>query len=156
MGERQSVECGCGRTFTTTVRGRGTHCPQCGKRVYVRADGTVRPSGAVAPAGRASAAKRAKPSGAPMVVRQYVSLDEILADDAPKLDIEARSMWEMSQPEGEYPGLSVQDIADQYGVSASTVRKRIAAEQQRAAAEAAAQSGPVRPSSGNPRVRRGA
>lgn len=45
--ERITIECpACGKPFSTTVRGRGTHCPACGQTVYVRIDGTVRSEGA--------------------------------------------------------------------------------------------------------------
>lgn len=42
MADRQTVACPAGHKISTTLRGRSTTCSQCGRRVYVRADGTTR------------------------------------------------------------------------------------------------------------------
>ena len=42
MADRQTVSCPAGHAISTTLRGRSTTCGQCGRRVYVRADGTTR------------------------------------------------------------------------------------------------------------------
>ncbi len=141
MSDRKAVTCSCGRRFTTSVRGRGTHCPGCRKRVYIRVDGTVRPVGAARPGAGPVKGKPAKT--APAAVDQapaepYVPFDDILAGTAPDSVIEARTMWEMNEPNEEGPGLSVAAIGDEFGMSASAVRRRIAAEKRRQELEARA------------------
>lgn len=42
MAERIEIDCSCGRKFKTAVRGRGTTCPGCAVRHYVRQNGTVK------------------------------------------------------------------------------------------------------------------
>jgi hypothetical protein len=42
MVDRQTVACPAGHKVSTTLRGRSTTCGQCGRRVYVRTDGTTR------------------------------------------------------------------------------------------------------------------
>jgi len=42
MADRQIVACPAGHQIATTLRGRSTTCSTCGRRVYVRADGTTR------------------------------------------------------------------------------------------------------------------
>jgi hypothetical protein len=41
MADRLTVACPAGHKISTTLRGRSTTCGQCGRRVYVRADGTT-------------------------------------------------------------------------------------------------------------------
>lgn len=142
MTDRKMVTCPCGHRFPTAVRGRGTHCRECGKRIYVRVDGTVRPGGAARPS--AGPAKTKPANVAPAVVDQappepYVSLDDILTGEAPDSVIEAREMWEARQPysDGGRP-VPYQDVADSFGVSVHKVRQRIAAEEHRQALEARA------------------
>lgn len=141
MSDRKAVTCSCGRRFTTAVRGRGTHCPGCRKRVYIRVDGTVRPEGAARPT--AGPAKGKPANAAPAAVDQgppesYVSLDDILDGAAPEHVIQAREMWEIRQPlDGGRP-TPYQEIADSYGVSVHMVRKQIAAEERRQELEARA------------------
>lgn len=146
MSDRKQVTCSCGQRFTTAVRGRGTHCPdrECHRRIYIRVDGTARPGGAAPPDGRGARTRPAKTAPATVLGQPpepYVSLDEILEGTAPDKVIEARTMWEMSRPARDHPGLSVGEIADEFGVSVTTVRNRIAAEDRRRAAEERATSG---------------
>jgi hypothetical protein len=95
MAERVTVTCPKGHSFTTTVRGRGTRCPQDGRTVYVRQDGTT----------------LQRPAAPP-------------ADDWADYEL-----WELHHV-GEAPE-SVEAIAESVGIPASTVRRRIAAEERR-------------------------
>jgi AraC-like DNA-binding protein len=138
MSERVKVSCPCGEGFTTAVRGRGTHCPKCRKRIYVRVDGTARPGGAAAPSGRPAAGKPPKatavePAGKPVL--SFTTLDDILEGRAPKDAIDARTMWEMSQPFEGAPAMTLDEIAAEFNLSPSTVRRRITAERDRQTTE---------------------
>ena len=62
MAERSAVACPGGHPIMTTVRARSTTCPQCGRRVYVRADGTTR---------HGQAARAERSAGAPWARREY-------------------------------------------------------------------------------------
>lgn len=98
MAERVTVTCPKGHSFTTEVRGRGTRCPQDGRTVYVRQDGTTRE-------------RQATP-----------------ATD----DVTDYELWEWHHgPAGKGDGLSIEEAAAEAGIPASTVRRRIAAEERR-------------------------
>lgn len=125
MAQRVEVECGCGRRFTTAVRGRGTHCPACARSVYVRTNGTARPP--------------AQPDW------------PAFPDDASEEQMTAREMWELVHDTEQGPALTVREVAEEYGVSVAQVRRSIAAEQKRQgeASTAAAAARTAR----NPRAR---
>jgi len=65
--DRATVACPDGHAIMTTVRGRSTTCPQCGRRVYVRADGTTRHGQAAEPGPSSGApwTRRDQPRSAP-------------------------------------------------------------------------------------------
>ena len=58
MADRRVVGCPAGHEISTTLRGRSTTCGQCGRRVYVRADGTTRHSLARSAPGSAPPGRR--------------------------------------------------------------------------------------------------
>lgn len=65
---RQIVACPAGHQTSTSLRGRSTTCGQCGRRVYVRADGTTRHK--LSPAGSDHAGRRTSQ----LVVSRAVSI----------------------------------------------------------------------------------
>jgi hypothetical protein len=121
------VGCPDGHPVMTRARGRSTKCGQCGRTLYVRADGNSRFEVTLVPT--ASARPRGNPrKPAPAKRAEFPAPPP---DDAPESVQQDRELWEFSQPDDDGRPMTVEEIAEQYDLTFAEVRAGIAREVKR-------------------------